>query len=96
MLTGTFRADGSSKFQKKNKWGYFPSAAVAWDVAKENFMSKQNIVQQLKLRAVLVLLVIKVSVLTQHWVCWLLQIMTVMVAMQSIPVIGLEISLHRM
>ena len=35
MLTGTFRADGSSKFQKKNKWGYFPSAAVAWDVAKE-------------------------------------------------------------
>lgn len=51
MLTGTFRADGSSKFQKKNKWGYFPSAAVAWDVAKENFMSKQNIVQQLKLRA---------------------------------------------
>ena len=35
----------------KNKWGYFPSAAVAWDVAKENFMSKQNIVQQLKLRA---------------------------------------------
>lgn len=51
MLTGTFRADGSSKFQKNNKWGYFPSAAVAWDVAKENFMSKQNIVQQLKLRA---------------------------------------------
>ena len=49
MLTGTFRADGSSKFQKNNKWGYFPSAAVAWDVAKENFMSKQNIVQQLKL-----------------------------------------------
>ena len=43
LLTGTFRADGSSKFQKKNKWGYFPSAAVAWDVAKENFMSKQNI-----------------------------------------------------
>ena len=51
LLTGTFRADGSSKFQKNNKWGYFPSAAVAWDVAKENFMSKQNIVQQLKLRA---------------------------------------------
>ena len=50
MLTGTFRADGSSKFQKKNKWGYFPSAAVAWDVAKENFMNDQNIFQQLKLR----------------------------------------------
>ena len=51
LLTATIRADGSTVFSQKNKWGYFPSAAVAWDVAKENFMSKQNIVQQLKLRA---------------------------------------------
>lgn len=50
MLTGTFRADGSSKFQKKNKWGFFPSGAVAWDVAKEGFMSDQYILQQLKIR----------------------------------------------
>ncbi|MEG0889917.1 MAG: SusC/RagA family TonB-linked outer membrane protein, partial [Bacteroides sp.] len=50
MLTGSFRADGSSKFQKSNKWGYFPSGAVAWDIAKENFMGGQDIVQQLKLR----------------------------------------------
>ncbi|HCC85552.1 MAG TPA: SusC/RagA family protein [Porphyromonadaceae bacterium] len=50
MVTGTFRADGSSKFQKGHKWGYFPSAAVAWDIAKENFMSKQDIFRQLKLR----------------------------------------------
>lgn len=50
MLTGSFRADGSSKFQKNNKWGYFPSGAIAWDIAKEDFMSDQNIFQQLKLR----------------------------------------------
>lgn len=45
ILIGTFRAGGSSKFQKRNKWGYFPPAAVAWDVAKENFTNKQNAVQ---------------------------------------------------
>ncbi|EKJ91117.1 TonB-dependent receptor P3 [Bacteroides finegoldii] len=50
MVTGTFRADGSSKFQKGNRWGFFPSAALAWDIAKENFMKDQNIFQQLKLR----------------------------------------------
>jgi TonB-linked SusC/RagA family outer membrane protein len=50
MLTGTFRADGSSKFQGDNKWGYFPSGSVAWDLAKEDFMSDQNLFQQLKVR----------------------------------------------
>lgn len=50
MLTGTFRADGSSKFQKSNKWGFFPSGAIAWDIAKEGFMSDQDIFQQLKVR----------------------------------------------
>lgn len=50
LFTGSIRADGSSKFSKGNKWGYFPSAAVAWDIAKENFMLKQDIFRQLKLR----------------------------------------------
>jgi TonB-linked SusC/RagA family outer membrane protein len=50
MLTGTFRADGSSKFQGNNKWGYFPSGSVAWDVAREDFMSDQHLFQQLKVR----------------------------------------------
>ena len=50
FLTGTFRADGSSKFQGGNKWGYFPSGAFAWDVAKENFMKRQNLFQQMKFR----------------------------------------------
>jgi len=51
FLTGTFRADGSSKFQGNNKWGYFPSAAVAWDLAKESFMNNQDVFQQMKLRS---------------------------------------------
>jgi TonB-linked SusC/RagA family outer membrane protein len=50
MLTGTFRADGSSKFQGDNKWGYFPSGALAWDVAREDFMSDLDLFQQLKIR----------------------------------------------
>ncbi|MBE6216545.1 MAG: TonB-dependent receptor [Bacteroidales bacterium] len=51
FITAAFRADGSSKFQGKNKWGFFPSAAVAWDIAAEDFMKGQNVVSQLKLRA---------------------------------------------
>ena len=35
FITAAFRADGSSKFQKDNRWGYFPSAAVAWDMNDE-------------------------------------------------------------
>ena len=50
FLTGTFRADGSSKFQGDNKWGYFPSGAIAWDMAKEEFLKEQDLFQQMKLR----------------------------------------------
>lgn len=38
LVSATFRADGSSKFSEGNKWGYFPSAAVAWRVSDESFM----------------------------------------------------------
>lgn len=51
FITAAFRADGSSKFQKGNRWGFFPSAAVAWDIAKENFMKDQKVVEHLKIRA---------------------------------------------
>ena len=51
FITASLRADGSSKFQKEHRWGYFPSAAVAWDIAHEGFMQGQDIVEQLKLRA---------------------------------------------
>lgn len=50
MLTGTFRADGSSRFTNK-KWGYFPSVAAAWTVSQENFMKNVKPVSNLKIRA---------------------------------------------
>lgn len=50
MLTGTFRADGSSKFFN-DKWGYFPSVAAAWTITNEEFMKNQNVVQDMKIRA---------------------------------------------
>lgn len=50
FLTAAVRADDSSKFQGKNKWGYFPSAALAWDIAREKFMKNQKVIRQLKLR----------------------------------------------
>ena len=51
MLTGTFRADGSSRFSN-NKWGYFPSIAGAWTVSNEKFMENtRDVVSNLKLRA---------------------------------------------
>ncbi|MBQ3233887.1 MAG: TonB-dependent receptor [Alistipes sp.] len=51
FFTAAVRADGSSKFQRDHRWGFFPSAAVAWDIAAENFMKSQDVVSQLKLRA---------------------------------------------
>ena len=50
MFTGTFRADGSSRFTN-NKWGYFPSVAFAWTASNEKFMEKlRHIISSLKLR----------------------------------------------
>jgi TonB-linked SusC/RagA family outer membrane protein len=51
LLSATFRADGSSKFSKGNKWGYFPSAAAAWRVSGEDFMAdSKHWLDDLKLR----------------------------------------------
>lgn len=51
MLTGTFRADGSSRFTNK-KWGYFPSIAGAWTVSNEKFWEPiRNAVEYMKIRA---------------------------------------------
>ena len=51
LFSGTFRADGSSKFARGNRWGYFPSAALAWRVSSEPFMeSTHNWLDDLKLR----------------------------------------------
>ena len=48
LATVTFRADGSSKYNRK--WGFFPSAGLGWVISKEPFMSKQKVVDYLKLR----------------------------------------------
>lgn len=46
----TFRADGSTKFGKKNKWGYFPSGSVAWRAIDEDFVKNLNTFSDLKVR----------------------------------------------
>lgn len=50
MLTATIRRDGSSKFAKDNRWGWFPSAALAWRVSNEAFMKDIKWIDNLKLR----------------------------------------------
>ena len=48
LLTATFRADGSSKYQEK--WGYFPSVGLGWVISDEAFMQNQQVFSFLKLR----------------------------------------------
>jgi len=50
LVTGTFRADGSTRFGENNKYGYFPSVGVAWNVSKEDFLANSSVVSNLKLR----------------------------------------------
>lgn len=51
LLTATGRWDGSSRFGKNNKWGFFPSVGLAWRMTQEKFMqSLTNVVSDLKLR----------------------------------------------
>lgn len=50
LITVTFRADGSSRFAEGKKWGYFPSAALAWRINKESFLKNVNWLNDLKLR----------------------------------------------
>jgi TonB-linked SusC/RagA family outer membrane protein len=49
LLTASIRADGTSVFQN-NKWGYFPSASLAWKVTEENFMKSIKSIDNLKVR----------------------------------------------
>ena len=51
LFTATMRADGSTVFSAKNKWGYFPSFSAAWRIDKEKFMKNVNWISNLKLRA---------------------------------------------
>nr|WP_319399348.1 TonB-dependent receptor [uncultured Carboxylicivirga sp.] len=49
-LTFTLRNDGSSKFSKDNRWGLFPSAAAAWSIKDESFLSESGVISTLKLK----------------------------------------------
>ncbi len=51
LVTATMRADGSSKFGKNNRYGYFPSVALGWNISKESFLMESEVVNNLKLRA---------------------------------------------
>jgi TonB-linked SusC/RagA family outer membrane protein len=50
LFTFTGRADGSSKFGPDNKYGYFPSGAIAWRMSRENFLKNVGWINDLKLR----------------------------------------------
>lgn len=50
LLNASFRRDANSNFPESNRWGNFPSVGVGWIITKENFMAKQKLFDELKLR----------------------------------------------
>lgn len=50
-VTASFRADGSSKFPKQNRWGYFPSAGISWNINREDWLKNASWLSNAKLRA---------------------------------------------
>lgn len=50
LVTFTLRRDGSSKFYKDNRWGWFPSVALAWRISNESFLKDNKVLNNLKLR----------------------------------------------
>ncbi|GAA4135631.1 SusC/RagA family TonB-linked outer membrane protein [Flavobacterium chungbukense] len=51
LVTASMRGDGSTRFGKNNKYGYFPSFALGWNIANESFLKESATLQNLKLRA---------------------------------------------
>lgn len=51
LFTASIRRDGSSRYSKGEKWGYFPSGAVAWRISNEDFLKNNSNISDLKLRA---------------------------------------------
>jgi TonB-linked SusC/RagA family outer membrane protein len=50
LITATLRADGSSRFAESERWGYFPSGAIAWRLKSEDFLKDSKAISDLKLR----------------------------------------------
>ncbi|MFM7089742.1 MAG: SusC/RagA family TonB-linked outer membrane protein, partial [Bacteroidota bacterium] len=51
FISGSVRADGSSRFGANNRWGVFPSASAAWRLSEESFFPTSNILSEVKLKA---------------------------------------------
>ncbi len=51
LVTFNARQDGSSRFAKNNKWAFFPSGAIAWNLINEDFLSNSEVFSALKIRA---------------------------------------------
>jgi TonB-linked SusC/RagA family outer membrane protein len=51
FISGSVRADGSSRFGANNRWGVFPSASAAWRLSEESFFPKSKILSEVKLKA---------------------------------------------
>jgi TonB-linked SusC/RagA family outer membrane protein len=51
LATVSWRTDGSSRYSPGNKWGFFPSAALAWKISEEQFLKENTIISDLKVRA---------------------------------------------
>ncbi len=51
LLSASLRRDGSSRFGRDTRWGWFPSASVGWRISEEGFMRKVDVISDLKLRA---------------------------------------------
>ncbi len=51
IFSGSLRTDGSSRFGKNNRWGWFPSASVAWLLSEENFLKDHKKISLMKIRA---------------------------------------------
>lgn len=50
LITATLRSDASSRFASGNRWGIFPSVALAWRLIQEDFLQEQDVLSDLKLR----------------------------------------------
>ena len=51
LITASIRRDGTSRFTEENRWGNFPSAAVAWKISEESYLKDSKVINDLKLRA---------------------------------------------
>ncbi|MFY0628517.1 MAG: TonB-dependent receptor [Reichenbachiella sp.] len=50
LFTGTIRRDGSSRFGENKRWGWFPSASIAWRISNESFLAQSDVISNMKLR----------------------------------------------